>query len=155
VTIEDRNFYAVSPDNNRFVVVTAEDGTWDVLILNFETGDVRLRLNADSLLVGVMFSPDGNLIAAHFASDQILIWDLETGNLVGSFVTYTRGVGPNSVFGVAFSPDGSKLLIGENYQDGRLVLWDWQANLTTTLVEHLSDHMIFPKGTVAFSPICV
>ncbi len=71
----------------------------------------------------VAFSPDGRLIAAadsNAPSPQVAIFDVRTGRRVKQLVAPGKKGG--WVEAVAFSPDGTKLLWGEN--GGEVALWE-------------------------------
>jgi len=56
----------------------------------------------------VAFSPDGTLLAGAYADGYVRLWNLATGEAVGT--PHPAGAGSGgSVSGVAFSPDGKLL----------------------------------------------
>ena len=101
--------------------------------------------NVDS----VAFSPDGSILASSGSDDDtILLWDVNTGELLETFEGHTQGVDS-----VAFSPDGSILASGS--WDGTIHLWDIA---TRRLKDTLKLLIPLPRGhritytSVAFSP---
>jgi WD40 repeat protein len=82
-------------------------------------GTVRLfeghssTLGTANWIESVAWSPDGRLLAASAADDQVLIWDVTTAHLVTSFQGYSA---------LSWSHDSSKLVTGD--LDGTLRVWD-------------------------------
>jgi WD40 repeat protein len=92
-----------SPDGTR-LVSTAVDGTarlWDVA-----TGrQLTLLEVAQQPIMSARFRPDGALVATGTLDETARILEIPSGRLLAS----APGVG--SIYGVRFSPDGSRLLI--------------------------------------------
>ena len=114
---------AFSPDGRRLLSSSSGEGAaklWDA-----ETGKlVRMFRHAKgSLLAGVtsaVFSPDGTRLATGGAGDKMVnIWSAETGQLLKAF----GEPGRDFIYRVrlAFSPDGTRVLVGDN---SSLRIWD-------------------------------
>jgi WD40 repeat protein len=88
----------------------------------------------------IAFSPDGRFIASGSDSGTIQMWDVQTGQIVTTFVGLT-----NTVFSVAFSPNGRILASGS--WDGTIRLWDLQTAQSIFTLKSLG-----PVSSVAFSP---
>jgi WD40 repeat protein len=90
----------------------------------------------------IVFSPDGTRIATGHYDGVILIWDVDTGEVLQRLET--GGV----VESLAFSPDGSVLASGEGVHDHRVNLWDPGSGL---LLRTLGGHT---RGvdSLTFSP---
>jgi eukaryotic-like serine/threonine-protein kinase len=101
---------AVLPDGKRFVT-TGQDGRaflWDV--------DSSKPIRSLGKGAGGALTPDGRLVALTI-SGPISLVDVETGLEIQSFAGHTKWTG-----GLAFSPDGKRLLSGG--YDNLLRLWD-------------------------------
>jgi protein kinase-like protein/WD40 domain-containing protein len=87
------------------------------------------------------FSPDGELLAdADGSWNRVYLWDVATGRRTATLIP--PGVG--AIAGVAFSPDGKLLAVGDST---RVFVWDTATGrLALSLVNARDD------GGVAFSP---
>ena len=88
----------------------------------------------------IAFSPDGKSIVSGNGDNTIVLWNVETGNQLGTL----RGhVGP--VLSVTFSPDG-KVIAGSS-EDRAILLWDTRTGMRLRSIE-----TEYPAYSVAFSP---
>ncbi len=101
----------------------AEDHRRDPLppraLVRIGTDDLRMS----DRITAIAFSPDGRLIAAADAnapSPRVAIFDVRTGRRVKQLVPPEKPTG--SVWCIAFSPDGTRLIWGE--MSGEVALWD-------------------------------
>ncbi|WP_370352921.1 pentapeptide repeat-containing protein [Catenulispora sp. EB89] len=90
-----------------------------------------------SATVGVVFSPDGGLIAT-VSSESMRVWDCVTGRCRLS-LSDSAGL----VTGGAFSADGTQ--IATSAMDGSIRLWDASGRLLATFV-------VYPTGTAVLLP---
>ena len=132
---------AVSPDGT-FAVSGTADGS--LKLWHLATGRLLRAFDPPRDTSGdacsVAFSPDGKWVVSA-CNDKILkLWDTETGKLVRRFVGHTY-----SVNSVAVSPDGKRVLSGDQYS---LVLWD----VATGGVMKVFRAHSSPIRSVAFSP---
>jgi WD40 repeat protein len=143
------NYVAFSPDGKRIASgCDVRDSTkqrnirGEVKLWNAETGREILTLVADREKVHeVVFSPNGQRLAAACFHGTVKVWDTATGQAVFTLRGHT-----SLVYGVAFSPDGKRLASAS--WDNTVMLWD-----TATGLEVLTLRG-FPSGvwSVAFSP---
>jgi WD40 repeat protein len=89
---------AFSPDGSTFA--SSSGMVWDSV-----TGEPLQHLTL-GFSFSIAYSPDGDLLASQAPEGGTGVWDLETGELVGRFDAYGS---------VAFSRDGRRLLIADNY----------------------------------------
>jgi len=103
-----------SPDGNK-IVSGAFGGS--VCLWNSRTGDCYKKISTQGT-DGVIFSPDGRLIASR-SIDIIELWDIETSRLLRKLEGHAYNI--NSI---SFSPDGKKIVSSSN--DESVKVWDVQ-----------------------------
>ena len=93
-------------------------------------------------VAGLVFSPDGQLLASAGGDALVKVWEVATGECIVTFESLQRG----AYFDLVFSPDGQSLVtVG---QSGELKFWEvgtWRCNRT------LETNGRFVSGTI-FSP---
>jgi WD40 repeat protein len=139
------NSVVVSPDGS--LVATAADG---VRLYDARTGAL-LRVIGDAGGVGVVFSPDGRMVAAagfHLQetfSTPLLplpIYDVQTGKRVQTLAGHTEW----ETYAVAFSPDGR--LFASAGADKQILVWE----LATGTLRHRIADQTSPVTALTFSP---
>ena len=136
----------VSPDG-RFVVVGNNDGTaklWDV-----EKGRCIWSWAHGTTADVVAFSADGRFVATGCDDGTAKLWDVESGR-------YIRTFGPHryNLKGLAFSPDGTRLLTAPGEYEKRSIgpdetrLWDLESGREIRRFEKIGTEF----APVAFSP---
>lgn len=128
----------VSPDG-RFATVASHDRS--VRLIDLETRTVTATLRCPSAALGVVWSPDGHLIAATLLDGRIVLWG-EDGVERGQMQ-----VGREPVRGLAFSPDSARLASGSG-SDGCVRLWDLTTRQESAVAENGSGSI----RSLAWSP---
>jgi WD40 repeat protein len=105
----------------------------NTITLNRREGDVSTT---------IAFSPNGKLIVSSFDTRHVRLWDVATGAAHSTLEGHRE-----TVWGIAFSPDG-KLLASSSLYDRTARLWDVA---TATARKVLARDLIGVSG-VAFSP---
>lgn len=111
------------------LLADASDGKWYGSVL--EVWNIAHSALVASLPVGarrihsIAFAPTGDVLAAAGPQSDVQLWNAATGTLVGDFETSAT----NGVSCLAFSPDGSRLVLcgsmnWQGYQIGVMELWD-------------------------------
>jgi WD40 repeat protein len=114
-----------------------------VRIWDLETGKEVRALRCSGPVFGVVYSPDGQRIAAGESggNGRIKVWDARTGVLEQELQGHK-----NSIFGLSFRPDGKRLASASTDQTAKV--WDVEkGQLLFTLVGH-TDYV----RSIAYSP---
>jgi WD40 repeat protein len=129
---------AFSPDGKRVIILGARTMTnkGGVTVRDAQTGAALLELKG---YPSMAYSPDGTQIAST-SGNTVTVWDTQTGTALVELKGHT-----SNVFGVAFSPDGKRIVSGSGDRTVRV----WDARTGTTLAE-LKAHT-GPVTGVAFS----
>ncbi|HEV3259529.1 MAG TPA: serine/threonine-protein kinase, partial [Gemmataceae bacterium] len=117
-----------------------------------ETPEKRLLQAQQGGVPVVDFSPDGTLLASGSKDGMARIWDVASGRVShicrgGHVGPVTTRDFPNTVEGVAFSPDGKWLATGD-FQ-GKVCLWDTRSGQEVAVMEDTSQ---LPQGKAPGPP---
>jgi WD40 repeat protein len=120
---------AVSPDGRR--IATAGGIDFSVRVWDTESGEELRRMHHAAMLLGVRYSPSGDLLASISGDGTVGVWDPVRG------VERLRGTHLNSVNVIAFDPAGRRLLSGSF--GGDVTMWDLSAGDEVRRVSHSSQ----------------
>jgi len=102
---------ATNPPRDGATVQVYDTATWELHWAHAPTGNDRSTALA--------FSPDGKRIAAGNFQRGIDVFDTQTGALLNTLTGHT-----DHVWGLAFFPDGRRLVSSSEPQDGAVRLWE-------------------------------
>jgi WD40 repeat protein/serine/threonine protein kinase len=147
---------AFSQDGRRMLVLKVvrenEPRQWQAAIWDARTGAEETLLAMDSAteVVSAAFAPDGDRVVTGAAGGAVQVWDARTGRQLLLFQD-----GQARLHTVSFSPDGTRLLIGDRLvgaSQGRLLIRDaatGQVLVACTYPDE--DPHFFPNACAAFS----
>ncbi len=105
------------------------------------TGENIATLETSRMVRGIAFSPDGKCLATGANNKTVTLWCTKTWQPMVTLDTV-------SFESFAFSPDGSRLVIGGTWPEQRIQVWDVE---TRELIVELSGHKSDVES-LAFSP---
>jgi len=115
---------AINPDGKILAVGIANDGSvrlWAVENIRPEYEVTIFPAHGDKVfspdVLGLAFSPDGKLVASCGFDGKVIVWDAATGKMIKKFDVQ------DSVFEIAFSPDGKSLIAGLSVKE-EFMVWD-------------------------------
>lgn len=108
------NIYAIPPDSDLLLYPSGADLVWWDIERSKELGSMSVNIKFPG---SIALSPTEPLLASADRGDFIFLWNWQTRQ----FVNRLRG--PSVFHGVAFSPDGRRLVTGSRGK-GALMLWD-------------------------------
>ena len=106
---------------------------YNIRVWNVESGEVIHTIEEHTSTVeGVAFNPDATQFASVSWDGRLILWDMETGEIVrelggengahGFTIDDNDAIIPNQVHSVDFHPNGEWLV--SSGQDGSIILWD-------------------------------
>ena len=114
---------AISPDGRLvacafpFSLFENDHKTDEVYIWDLESGKPVSHRPKQTGVVAIAFSPDGKLVATGSVDKSARLWDVASGNQVGTSLMHG-----GTVIAVTFSPDGKLVATGSEDKSARL--WD-------------------------------
>lgn len=139
---------AASPDGNYVAWAGGQDTDYTIKL--WDNPDNRLLTTLaghTAPVTSIAFHPTLPLLATASVDRTVIIWNLETNQTVGRIET------DDSIFAIAYSPDGERLALGHN--TGQIELWrvagthdNWQPD-NVTLTGHqdrVSSLAFHPNG---------
>lgn len=115
-----RRGLAWRPDGARIALTfpfqNVED--WKIRIWDFERKQMHLTIDVERQLESVAWGPDGQQISAPGPDSSVMIWDAETGNVVGTLTGHAGRVEK-----VDWSPDGTHIA-ATGHESGAITVWN-------------------------------
>jgi len=148
-----------SPDGTHIVVAQVGQGQSYFTLLATATGEsIRDLGNPNDGHLGALypnsiaFTPDGKRLVSGGTGGQVLVWDVETGEIIQRLI----GHAGQTIFTVTISPDGQTAISAGSGGVGSLRFWDIAQDTGAQLfeehdAEHIYDVAISPDGTMALS----
>lgn len=119
---------------------------------NAGTGNVQLILDTGGFandVRAVSFSPDGRFLAAG-GEKVVRIWSLETGELRATLRGEQDRAEKGNVYAVAFSPDGSELVVGIDHHGQEGSIRVYRTDNLNEIAEIVGGHNV-PVRQLAFT----
>ena len=130
--IQEISSSSFSPNGKQIVCITKNGG---LRIIDTEyLSDTRIIRGHSDVVHSVAFDPSGSIIASGSGDKTIKLWDVITGNLIGTFLGHT-----DVVCSVSFSPSGKQIVSAS--VDSTIKIWDVEKGIT---IQTLKGH----KGAV-------
>jgi WD40 repeat protein len=152
----DVDFARYSPDSSQIVVVINDSSQRYFTLLDAMTGESIRQLGSRSEghggevnIHGLAFTPDGKRLVTGDAAGGVVVWDVETGQLIQRLFS----LGQQVILTVNVSPDGNTAITAG---DGGMRFWDITQDTTAQVFEGHEAEInyavaISPDGTQAIS----
>jgi WD40 repeat protein len=137
---------AFAPDGNTVAVIGLNETSVEVFELDTAKRTQKLMAPGNARIDDIAFSGNGSRILA-WNFQTVIVWDAASAATVAHETTW------GNISAVAISPDGRRLLIGDENSD--LHLWDIDAKRKLAVLGHhrrpVTSVAISPDGKTAFS----
>ncbi len=117
-------------------VLATLDRTDMIRIMNLSTGEELIRIGPVRPFPRPEPSPDGSLVLTTDDTDNVVVWDTTTGQILFSFPQIIQG----ELEGIGFSPDGTMMwanwhnwLLGRSPEENRSILQFWNVSNAQSL----------------------
>lgn len=146
------NSAAFSPDGNHILSASQDR----ILMMWDATKGARLGafVGHTNQVYRVAISPDGKTALSGAADTTVILWDIASQKALGTFgkpKNKDAEIGhTDTVYGVAFSPDGRLMVSGAG--DNRIILWEVESGKLIRVFGDDSHHHTSTVTSVAFSP---
>jgi WD40 repeat protein len=124
--------FQYSPDGETLAIIRnlKDENSIDIFSLNSQTFTDSFNHNAGSF----SFSPDGKILASGGYDNEIILWDIKTGNKMGKPLLGST----HYVLDIEFSSDGK--LLASSDANGNILIWDLEKRelISPPLVGHAS-----------------
>lgn len=148
---------AISPDGKLLSIVSYQK----VYLVNAETFELQDSIKASQdYLWSSTWSPDGKFLATSGNWSQIRIYNSISKQIEG-IIPFPSDTVQTANRSLAWSPDGSKVLVGSQLKDqsGRVSVWDIKMNLTnisgSDLQSKPASFLLYQNYPNPFNPVTI
>ena len=132
-------------------LVAVGDSVGRVFLYRYDTDPAvkidQLQSRAQSSVNRLAFSPDGRVLAAGGRNGKVLLWEVQSRQLVG-FLKQPESAEPDPVSSLAFCPE-DKAWVAAGTNAGQLIVWNIENGTKNVFREHIGQllDLVFVPGT--------